>query len=275
MSEEMQAGDTAPTETVDTAPQLSVVGEDGNFNQEWVQQLPDEMGNHSIWQKYENPLDMVKGAINAQNMVGKKAEEFWMSDADEDVARQMEIMGIPNKPEDYNFTIDAPEGIEVDDSRIDAFKELAWEMGINEDQANALIKWELSKLQEDMGQIETEQLVSYQEAESTLRGKWPGDKYEYNISKVQESLDALGLGEFMDDPAIGNNVELIETIFNKVVPILDVDTLIENKNLDSYANVNDQLKELEFKMENYEGNMAGSEYQGMIVLREELLKKIT
>jgi len=275
MSEEAQAVDTAPTESVDTAPQMSVVGDDGNFSQDWIQGLPDEMGNHSIWQKYGNPLDLAKGAINAQNMVGKKAEEFWTSEAEEDVARQMQIMGIPESPESYNLTVNAPEGIEVDDDRVNAFKQLAWDMGINEDQANALIEWEVNKMSEDVKAFEGDDLMAMQNAEQELREIWPGDKYDYNLAKVQETLDFLGLAEFADDPSFGNNTALIQAFYEKVVPLIDQDEIIENRAIDNYASISDQLSELEYKMENYNGNMAASEYQSMIAIREELLKKIT
>lgn len=275
MSEEAQTVDTAPTESVDTAPQMSVVGDDGNFSQDWIKGLPDDMGNHSIWQKYGNPLDLAKGAINAQNMVGKKAEEFWTSEAEEDIAKQMEILGIPESPDAYNLTINAPEGLEVDDSRIDAFKQLAWDMGINEDQANALIEWEINKMGEDTQATEADNLLSMQQSEEELRKIWPGDKYDYNLSKVQETLDFLGLGEFADIPELGNNPTLIKTLFEKLVPIIDQDEIIENRAMDNYSSISDQLSALEEQMDNYKGNMAEHSYQAMIAQREELLKKIT
>ena len=61
MSEEQIPVET-PVETTDTVEQPVILNNEGNFNSDWLQGLPDELGNHSIWSKYNNPVDLAKGA---------------------------------------------------------------------------------------------------------------------------------------------------------------------------------------------------------------------
>ena len=37
-------------------------------------------------------------------------------------------------------------------------------------------------------------------AEKELREIWKGDQFDYQMSKVADALDFLGLGEWKDDP---------------------------------------------------------------------------
>ena len=85
----------APVETETATQPLDILTDEGKFNEAWKESLPDDLGKHSIWSKYDNVTDLVKGAINAQSQVGKKAEEFWFSEDEKDIARRKEIMNIP------------------------------------------------------------------------------------------------------------------------------------------------------------------------------------
>ena len=76
--------------------------------------------------------------------------------------------------------------------------------------------------------MEQAEELSVREAEETLRKEWTGDKFEYNMGKVANVMDYLGLEEFKDDPAIGNNVDFIKAVFENIVPIISEDEIIES-----------------------------------------------
>ena len=141
MSEEVQTPEEAPVEVTDTVEQpVNILTDEGKFNEQWRIALPDELGTHSIFEKYDNPIDLIKGSINAQSQVGKKAEEFWQSEDINDVNLKKEIMGIPKNANDYTFEInELPEDTELDEERMGNFKTLALELGLNQKQALTLI----------------------------------------------------------------------------------------------------------------------------------------
>lgn len=274
MSEEVQTPEAPSVE--ETAQPVDILSDDGKFNQSWVEALPEDLGKHSIWSKYDNPVDLIKGTINAQSQIGRKAEEFWTSEDENDVAKRREIMGLPEDYDGYSLEAgEIPEGLEIDQERIDAFRQLAYENNIPPEAAQAILEFEMQNAIDEFNNSDTQQEVYRQEAESVLREEWKGDKYEYNLAKVSETMDYLGLGDFKDDPAIGNNTEFIKAVFEHVVPLIDSDDLIETRKSDNYATINDQLVEVEQRMNEYRGNTSELPYQAMIKEREALLRKIS
>ncbi len=272
MSEE-QTPVEAPVEVTETATQPGILNDEGNFNSDWLQGLPEELGNHSIFQKYNNPVDLAKGAINAQSMVGGKLDDFWSSENENDIAKRKEIMGIPSSIDDYNIDVELPEGIEISDDRIAEFKQLAYENGISADAAQALINFDIQKAEQDLSNADKDYNVSLDEAEATLREEWKGDDYEYNLSKVGQAMDFLNLGEFKDDPGIANNTEFIKALFENIVPLIGNDELIQARNDNNFASIQDQLNVIDQQMNNYSGNRAEASYQQLGKQRLALLEK--
>jgi len=276
MSEEVETPVEAPSVEETATQPLNILNDEGKFNEAWRDALPDDLGKHSIWSKYDNVTDLVKGAINAQSQVGKKAEDFWLSEDENDIARRREIMNIPNEVDEYEITTgEIPEGTELDEARLGSFKELAHKVGLTVEQAQAIADWEIESGSADLQQIEQEEELSVREAEETLRKEWTGDKFEYNMGKVSNVMDYLGLGEFKDDPAIGNNVDFIKAVFENIVPIISEDEIIESGIEQNLATVSDQLDLLEEEMRNYEGSTSDVTYQNMLKQRLSLLEKIS
>jgi hypothetical protein len=275
MSEE-QAVET-PVEATDTVEQnVDILTSEGKFNEAWRNALPDDLGKHSIWSKYDNPMDLVKGAINAQSQVGKKAEELWLSEDDNDISRLREIMNVPNEVEGYDISIgEIPEDTELDEERLNSFKNLAHEVGLTVEQAQAIADWEVKSGQANLQEIEKQEELSIQEAENTLRQEWSGDKFEYNMGKVANVMDYLGLGEFKDDPAIGNNVDFIKAVFENIVPIISEDEIIESGVEHNKATIIDQLDDIDKQLNEYEGNTSETGYQNLLKQKLALLEKIS
>ncbi len=276
MSEEVETPVEAPSVEETATQPLNILNDEGKFNETWRDALPDDLGKHSIWSKYDNVTDLVKGAINAQSQVGKKAEDFWLSEDQNDIARRREIMNIPSEVDGYEITTgEIPEGTELDEARLGSFKDLAHKVGLTVEQAQAIADWEIESGSNDLQQIEQAEELSVREAEDTLRKEWTGDKFEYNMGKVANVMDYLGLEEFKDDPAIGNNVDFIKAVFENIVPIISEDEIIESGVEQNLATVSDQLDLLEEEMRNYEGSTSDVAYQNMLKQRLAFLEKIS
>jgi len=276
MSEEVETPVEAPSVEETATQPLNILNDEGKFNETWRDALPDDLGKHSIWSKYDNVTDLVKGAINAQSQVGKKATDFWLSEDENDIATRREIMNIPNEVDGYEITTgEIPEGTELDEARLGSFKELAHQVGLTVEQAQAIADWEIESGSANLQQIEQNEELSVREAEETLRKEWTGDKFEYNMGKVANVMDYLGLEEFKDDPAIGNNVDFIKAVFENIVPIISEDEIIESGVEQNVATISDQLDLLEEEMRNYEGSTSDVTYQQMLKQRLGLLEKIS
>ncbi len=276
MSEEVETPVEAPSVEETATQPLNILNDEGKFNETWRDALPDDLGKHSIWSKYDNVTDLVKGAINAQSQVGKKAEDFWLSEDQNDIARRREIMNIPSEVDGYEITTgEIPEGTELDEARLGSFKDLAHKVGLTVEQAQAIADWEIESGSNDLQQIEQAEELSVREAEDTLRKEWTGDKFEYNMGKVANVMDYLGLEEFKDDPAIGNNVDFIKAVFENIVPIISEDEIIESGVEQNAATISDQLDLLEEEMRSYQGSTSDVAYQNMLKQRLAFLEKIS
>jgi hypothetical protein len=266
---------TGTPEQPDT-PTMQYLDGDGKFTQAFRDSLPDDLGKHSFFEKHQDFKDAVVSAINKDKLIGKKAEEFWTSDDPELVEKRREIMGVPKDVADYQVKLrdDIPEDMaKTVESRIDEFKKFAFEKGIPKETVEAMVEWDMERgLTEYEGAKEQYQ-VSIQEAEDQLRKEWRGDKYDYNTSKVSDALEYLGLGHLKEDPAYGNNVDFIKAVFDKIVPLIADDELVEQRQTGSYAAFEDQLRDLDAKMYAYEGSTQSAAYRNMMSQREELLKK--
>ena len=88
-------------------------------------------------------------------------------------------------------------------------------------------------------------------------------------------MDYLGLEEFKDDPAIGNNVDFIKAVFENIVPIISEDEIIESGVEQNAATISDQLDLLEEEMRSYQGSTSDVAYQNMLKQRLAFLEKIS
>jgi len=248
MSEEVQtpeapAAEQTPNQpvTTETAP-ARIIGDDGTWNREYLDSLPEDLGKHSTFEKYKTFNDFVKGSINSQKLNGQKAEEFWQSEDPDHVAKRREIMGVPSDASEYQYdAVEFIEGMPTDliNERIGMAKEKFKELGLNKDQAKALLEWDLGDSVKQFQSQQDAMELQRTEAENTLRSEWKGEKFDYNIQKAKNALDYLGLGEWANDPAIGNNPGFIKDVFEKIVPLISDDTIIESRQTENVATLND------------------------------------
>ena len=269
-----------PPETIESDEPVNTTAKyldnEGKFTQAFRDALPDDLGKHSFFDKYTNINDAVKGAINAQQLAGKKAEDFWTSEDPDIVSKRNEIMGIPNSKDEYELKVGKlPKDMPFDEKRVEQFKDFAKEIGLSKQQAAKLIEYDVNAASEMWEASQEERQMAMTEAENVLRKEWKGTKYDYNVAKVSEALEFLELDHLKDNPAYGNNPEFIKAIFEKIVPLIDNDTIIESKQKENYATVNDSLTDIEQRMDKYTGNTNDAVYKNMMNQRLALLKKLT
>lgn len=202
----------------------------------------EDLGSHSIFEKYKTPEELVKATINKDQLIGKKAEEFWTSEDADIVARRREVMGVPSDPTEYQFELpELGEGIPADElaARYEQAKPKFQELGLTKAQAQALIEWDAQQTVESFAQAQEANRLAMEEAEKTLRNEWKGDKYEYNLGKAKNTLEHLGLSDWIEDPTIANNPSRIKDIVEKLVPLVSDDAIIEARQTQTYATIKD------------------------------------
>lgn len=243
-----------------------------NWEDGFLESLPNDLGQHSIFQKYSTPNDLIQGAINAQSQIGQKASDFLNSDDPAIIAERNAMLGVPETPDGYKF--ETPEGFDIDENDIAEFSEAMHQLGLTNQQAQAIADYNLQNIASVVENFTSMEEQNIDDVENQLREIWRGDTFEYNMSKVGDALEYLGLGEWRDDPAIANNVSFLTGMVDKILPLFSDDELIEGGQIQSYSAIEDQLRQVESEMDAYP-NVNDSGYQQLIKLRTELLQKMS
>ena len=278
MSEAEQVAEQSVEEAPVAVQSGGWVDTEGKFVEGFREKLPDGLGEHSFLDKFGSVPDLIKWGVNADKLIGKKTEELWTSEEPELMEKRREIMGIPKEASEYAYDpVEMPEEIpqELIDSRIEAMKQHAKENGWSKAQAKNAIEWDLKNTIEQFNDLNEQQARQTKIAEDTLRQDWKGDKYEYNVAKVGEALDYLGLSQFKDNPAIANDPSIVKAVFEKLVPLIDNDTLVESKQSQNPATMEDRLRQLEDDMMNYDGRRTDHKYASWMKEREGILERFS
>jgi hypothetical protein len=252
-----------------------LINPDGSFKDEFYSSLPDDLGSHSSIKQIKNIVDLNKSYVNTKGLVGKKLEEFWTSKDESIAAKRREIMGVPGNAEGYEIDVpELPENVPYSKEALNEFKELASKISLSKEQAKALAEWDTQRAISATEGISKQIESQMQEAESSLRKDW-GNKYEYNISKVKQTTDYLGITDKINDLGLGREPEFLKMVIEKLVPAVSNDKLVENSQKETLATVSDSLDDIETKMIKWDGSTRDPEYQSLVKQRTELLKKLS
>jgi hypothetical protein len=77
-----------------------------------------------------------------------------------------------------------------------------------------------------------------EQATQELQNEWKGEKFQYNVDKTKNALEHLGL-DWADNPEFGNNPKFIKDVFEKIVPLISDDTIIEARQTQNMATIQD------------------------------------
>jgi len=283
MSEEAVAntGDTpaVATEAVEAPAKVSMTGEDGGWNPEYLKSLPDDMGSHTSFEKYKNPEEYFKGGMNAHKLAVSKAEEFWASEDSDHVAKRMEIMGVPNDTSGYEFEpVVWSEGMpaEAINAHYEEAKGKFKELGISKEQAAGLIAWDSKNAIEQFANQNEAMAQQQTEADNALRKEWPGEKHDYNIEKTRNAIKHLNGSDIVDNENWGNDPAFIKWAFDNIVPLIANDDIVEGLVEQNSATLKDSLDAVDDKIwATPQEDLHTEAYEKLLKKRTEIIKQMS
>lgn len=263
--------DTQTTEEV----KASYVNEDGTWN---VGAFGDGLGEHSIFEKFKTPEETIKGTINAQELIGKKAQDFWTSEDPDHVSMRNGIMGIPAEASEYEWEtpeafMSLPEELQKEvEKDVQDSAAFALENGIGKSAFKALIERGINRTINNYNENVKNGEISVFEGQEELKKEW-GMKHDYNYAKTEDTLTLLEmplLAQYAEsDPA------LVREIFEKLTPNFADDKLTEARQEQSMATLEDKYRDITNRMRNFKGDTRGSEYELLRKENEKILMKMT
>jgi hypothetical protein len=240
-------GTTAPVAETVEQPK-SWVNEDGSWNRE---RFGEDLGKHSIFDKYKTAEELAKAAINKDHLIGKKVEDWVMSDDPAIVARRRELMGVPKDSSGYSIEYpdtfkELPEDSQgaIKDYFADSAKWAA-ENGIPKSTFEAFVSRDLTRAIEVQKNSMDADKQAFEAEQAALSKKW-GNSFENNIQKAENIAKMLEMEDLI--PVLKANPHLMEKFFEGASKFVADDKIIESRQRESIATAQDLLNELDDRM---------------------------
>ena len=217
--------------TLEDTGQLSgsaPVNENAVIEPSWRDSLSEDLKGDSSIQDIKDLDGLVKSYKSAQTMLGSSVRipsddaspeakaEFYSKLADipgitklpdsndpESVNQFYNQLGRPENADGYKLNFE--EGVEIDETSLNGFKELAHSIGLTNEQANKLAEFEATRYKDYNENL----AEARQSAESVLKDQW-GNDYDNRLSGAKEVMKMYGekypdaVQDLVNGPA-GNN----------------------------------------------------------------------
>lgn len=166
----------------------------------WFDSFAEDIKTNQNVTKFGSAEELAKSYINAQQLIGR--DKIPMPVTDEDWSNTYARLGRPEEPTGYE--INAPEGIEVDADKQQAFFNLAHEIGLSQKQAEALAAFDFDTHGSAMEQLTQQQQQATDAALGQLKNEW-GQAFDQNVQIANRALS-----EFASEADIDflNNAEI-------------------------------------------------------------------
>ena len=202
------AEENMTTEQDNPVEESTVLGSSESDNQDWRSSLPDELKNDSTIQNINDAESAAKTLIHQQKMMGNRIP---IPKTDEEKSELYTKLGRPESAEKYELNIPKDLNQYFPENNMNEFKNVAHNVGLNNEQANALIEFQAKAIQHDMGNQSSRLAVGKEETESQLKQEW-GLEYDRNFRAAQRALQVYGDPEIeaLMNTEAGNNPAVVK-----------------------------------------------------------------
>ena len=287
MSEELQvpAVEAAPIEAapaIAEAPAAAVaseasrpfINEDGTWNRD---AFGDDLGKHSMFDKYKTPEDTLKAMINKDDVIGRKLDELVSSDNPEIIDGLMKRRGVPETADGYEVAYpDSFSGLPEDSQGAikEYFKDSAtWakENGVPKELFEKFATRDLDRAITVANEQRNAQEEILETATNELKVEWK-NSFDDNVDKSDNMAKFLGMEELI--PYMESNPALRKSFFDGAGKLMSDDNIINSRQQESFATLNEQLDDLDDRMIAYTGDTNDREYKRLLDKKMNLLTKM-
>jgi len=201
--------DEQTTTTNDNPVQETVLGSQGSDNQstDWRSSLSEELKADATLSNIKDVESAAKTLIHQQKMLGSRIP---IPKTDEEKVELYTKLGRPEKASEYKIEIPQTHQGYFKEDQVNEFRNVAHTIGLNNDQVNALINYQMKSVDNDINNEPSRLKVAKQESLNTLKQEW-GLEYDQNLRSAQRALDVYGddeIKELMNGEA-GNHPAVI------------------------------------------------------------------
>ena len=245
-------------------PEAPATEDTGN----WMDSIPEDLRGDSSLADIKDVAGLAKGYVHAQKMIGADKVVLPAADApQEDMDAFYNKLGRPEKADGYEVpTENMPAEIPVDGELIGKFFEEAHRVGLSKSQAAALVRWQTTLQQDQMGLYEQQNIEAMQQSESAMRKEF-GNAFEEKLSMAQDVVKKFGgdeLVQVLNETGLGNSPEVIRAFAN-IAKVISNDEVIGgggrqtfmSSPAESKAAITERKRDPNFMAAYHDGNHVG------------------
>jgi len=183
----------------DTESQSQDGGSGEGAVNEFLQTLPGELRDNESLASIDSLETLAR---NYLELSGTKA----------DLEKRIPV--VPESPDGY--AISWPDGFTPNDQRVKAFTVRAHEIGLTQEQVNAIAQFDAESSREAAKAWETRREQALAAAEKSLQDEW-GDKYKENVATAENAIERLTSEEFkslLKQSGLNNNPVVVHTFYS-------------------------------------------------------------
>lgn len=177
----------------------------------WYDGVPAEVLTDKV-KAFKDVGELAKGYANLEKLVGRKGVILPTPDAKpEEIAEFRKALGVPEKPEEYDWK--APEGgaLTLDDAAMADIKKAFHGANMTKEQFGKVLDYYATREATIMKQAQDSMLAEQTATVGKLKKEW-GAEFDANLEKVRQVAKATGLGDVFRDAGVGNSEAAIKAL---------------------------------------------------------------
>lgn len=224
----------------------SFIGEDGTFEEGWIDALvPEDLRHLGDYKPILNVAQLAKEFGHAKTLIGRQGKGIMPLAKDagpSEKAAYFEALGRPKTPDDYKIAV--PEGMEemyTPDVLQGPLHDM-YELGLTQEQAQGMVAIDAKRAQETLAQREASQKVAYDEGLKALKVEW-GDAFPQKMQQANAVIEQGVPAEKKDEllERWGNDPDLVRAL-SKMGELLLEDTMPDAGGAGARASTPDELE---------------------------------
>lgn len=193
----------------------AMLDSEGFFSENWKESLPEDLRNEPCLDNVKNFATLTKSFVNAQKMIGKNKISIPGENATtEELNAFYSALGRPATAEEYKTdSVELPEGIDLDDAAVKAFRDFAFENGISQRVFEKALAFDVMRVKKAQDAALQRHNQEYDATMARLQQQY-GDNLPARIAQVDKALTTFGIKEFFVENALTNNYQIFEALAN-------------------------------------------------------------
>lgn len=203
----------------------TMLGDAGEFSDNWREALPESIRNERCLDNIKNFGALANSYVHAQKAIGaNKVALPNENSSDEDWAAFFKACGRPDAETGYTTDgVKLPEGITLDEERVNEFRKFAFANGLNQKTFNAALAFDIERVQRQSAAAEAAAQAEYNdtlarlksdEASGDLRKQFGNDfaTVQAVVTQCNKAMQTFGLTNVAAKAGLLNNYDFIRAM---------------------------------------------------------------